>query len=172
MELVIPENVRSLLERAGWSPDRRVELSADCLNAVEGGHPAGPILESLTGVSIESGGAGIECATSDVAFQWLGGNPHEKVQTWAGLLGTQLVGVAEVHHAHGELYVAADGRCFGMSMIHDAFWLEGESFGEAVDRLARGLRSRPMLRPEQTSVRMWGVEFDRASPELYRWDRE
>ena len=39
-----------------------------------------------------------------------------------------VVGIADLHHGHGELYAADDGRLFGRSCVHDAFWLEGGSF--------------------------------------------
>ena len=67
-------------------------------------------------------------------------------EVWGRLLGTRLVGVADMHRAHGELYVAADGRCFGRSCIHDAFYFEGASFADAAERSMLGRRSQPLLR--------------------------
>ena len=88
---------------------------------------------------------------------------------WAGLLGTRLVGVADMHHGHGELYVAADGRCFGRSCVHDAFYFEGATFAEAAERAMLGRRSQPLLRPDQSSVTLYGIRFTTDSPEVYRY---
>ena len=70
---------------------------------------------------------GKECGPNDITFWELW--PDESIlQVWADLLGTRLVGIADLHHGHGELYAADDGRLFGRSCVHDAFWLEGGSF--------------------------------------------
>jgi hypothetical protein len=85
------------------------------------------------------------------------------------LLGTRLVGIADMHHGHGELYVATDGRCFGRSCMHDAFYFEGASFAEAAEWAMLGRRSRPLLRPEQQSVTLYGIRFAADSPVVYRY---
>ena len=90
-------------------------------------------------------------------------------EVWGGLLGLRLVGIADVHNAHAELYVAADGRCFESSCIHPAFYFRGASFAEAVEGMLLGQRARPMLRPGQESVTLYGERFTENSPELYRY---
>lgn len=141
----LPESVRPRFLAAGWFPARRLAVST----AVPADHPAAAILASFGGLTVTpERKAGEECATNDLAFQEL--FPDESItEVWAGLLGTWLIGVAEIHHGHGELYVAADGRCFGRSCMHDAFYFEGASFAEAVERAMFGRRSRPLLRPDQ-----------------------
>lgn len=161
----LPESVRPRFLKAGWFPARRVAVSA----AVPNEHPAADILAAFGELTVTpERKAGEECATNDLAFQEL--FPDESItEVWGKLLGTRLVGIAEVHHGHGELYVAADGRCFGRSCIHDAFYFEGASFAEAAERAMFGRRARPLLRPDQSSVTLYGIEFTADSPELYRY---
>jgi hypothetical protein len=160
----LPESVRPLFIAAGWYPGRRAPVSS----AVPIFHPAAEILAEFGGLTVEPRGEGEECGPNDIAFRELW--PDESIsQVWADLLGTRLVGVADLHHGHGELYAAADGRFFGRSCVHDAFWLEGGSFSEAVERSLLGRRSRPVLRPDQSSVTLYGVQFTADSPEVYRY---
>lgn len=133
-------------------------------------HPAAAILPAFGGLTVSrpEGAEGEECGLDDLAFREL--FPDASILGgWAGLLGTRLVGVADVHHGHGEWYVAADGRVFGRSCVHDAFWLAGESFAEAAERSLFGRRVRPLLRPGQSSVRLYGDQFTADSPQVYRY---
>jgi SUKH-3 immunity protein len=161
----VPESVRPQFLAAGWFPGRRVAVSA----AIPADHPAAAILAAFGGLTVTPDrAAGEECAPDDLAFRefW----PDESItEVWGRLLDTRLVGVAEMHHGHGELYVAADGRCFGRSCIHDAFYFEGASFVEAAERAMLGRRSRPLLRPDQSSVILYGILFTADSREVYRY---
>jgi hypothetical protein len=141
-----PGSVRSQFTDAGWHPGRWVAISP----SIPEGHAAAVVLTQFSGLTVGGCGRGEECATSDLAFQFLAPEADDTVlQRWGELLGTRLVGVASVHHAHGELYVDASGRYFGRSCVHDAFYFEGASFSEAMERLLLGRRSQPMLRPDQ-----------------------
>mgnify|MGYP007070479173 CR=1 FL=1 len=91
----------------------------------------------------------------------------KEVLEWESLLHTTLVGLGEVEFHHGEFYVASDGRCFGLSCVHDAFYFEGESFKKYWLRKFLGSRARPMLRPDQSSVMLYGIVYTRESPETY-----
>jgi hypothetical protein len=158
----LPESVRPLFVAAGWHPGRRVPVSS----AVPADHSAAMILAEFGGLTVGSPGEGEECATDDIAFRELW--PNESIlRVWGGLLGTRLVGIADIHYRHGELYAADDGRYFGRSCIHDAFWLEGLSISEAVERSLLGRRSRPLLRPDQPWVTLYGIRFTADSPEVY-----
>ena len=55
------------------------------------------------------------------------------------------------------------------SQIHDAFWFGGASFNEAIERMLLGRRSRPMLRPDQNVVQMYGEEIRADDPRVYKW---
>ena len=82
-----------------------------------------------------------------------------------------MVGIATVHHNHGDLFIDTIGRCFSISAVHDATSYEGASCGEAMRGLLRGIRCRPMLRPDQQSVSLYGDEFTANSPEVYEYKR-
>jgi hypothetical protein len=161
----LPESVRLRFIAAGWYHGRRVTVSS----AVPADHPAAAILAAFSGLTVTPDcDSGEECAPGDLAFREL--CPDESITVvWAKLLGSQLVGVADMQHAHGELYVAADGRCFGRSCIHDAFYFEGASFAEAAEGSMLGRRARPLLRSDQTSVTLYGIRFTPESPEVYQY---
>src|SRR5215813_3434060 len=147
----IPLSVQPLFVAAGWHPGRRVSRAP----TARADHPAAAIMAEFSGLRVGQTGAGEECAKSDVAFQQL--FPKDSILgVWRKLLSTELIGIAEVHHGHAELYMDSSGRCFGASMVHDGFYFEGASFGEAIERILLGRRSRPMLRPEQTIVSHYG----------------
>lgn len=160
----LPESVRPSCVAAGWREGRQVAVSS----AVPADHPAAMILAEFGGLTVEPPGEGEECAPHALAFQELWPDPSI-LEVWASLLGTRLVGIADLDHGHGELYIAADGRCFGRSCMHDAFWLQGGSFSEALERALLGRRSRPLLRPGQSTVTLYGDRFAADSPGLYRY---
>lgn len=88
---------------------------------------------------------------------------------WSQRLGVELVGIAGLQWGHGELFMAADGRCFGRSRMHPAFFFVGEAFAAAVEAVLLGRRGRPLLRPDQTSVTLYGIRYTADSPEVYRY---
>jgi hypothetical protein len=162
----LPESVRPLFVAARWHPGRRVEVSP----AVPANHPAAGILAEFGGLTVAppEDAAGEECGLDDLVFRQ-SHRADSVADRWENLLGTRLISVADIHHGHAAWYVAADRRVFGRSYIHDAFWLAGRSFGEAVERSLLGRRVRPMLRPDQSSVTLYGIRFTADSPELYRY---
>lgn len=155
-------DVHTLLSQGGWTPHRCVP------NGAPEGHPSATILEALSGLRVGSTGAGDTCARSDIRFFLLSpGSYDHRILDWNRLLRTSLVGVAEVHNGHGEMWVAADGRCFNRSIIHDAFSYLGADFAEALQRLLLGQRCRPLIHPDQESVMMYGDVYTRENPEVY-----
>ena len=161
----VPDSVRPRFVAAGWYPGRQAAVSS----AIPADHPAATLLAAFGGLTVTPDReAGEECAPHILAFHELFPNPSI-TEVWAGLLGTRLIGVADVDHGHGELYVAADGRCFGRSCVHDAFYFKGASFAEAAERALLGRRYRPLLRPDQPSVRLYGIPFTADSPEVYTY---
>ena len=114
----------------------------------------------MGGLHVGQAGCGIECASSDLIFQFCDVAP-EIVSTWSELLGSKLIEIAEVHNRHGLLLMDEAGRCFGASLMHDAFYFEGQNFDEALTRLLLGRRSRPMLKPDQQQVDLYGETFVR-----------
>jgi hypothetical protein len=131
-------------------------------------HPAAEILARFNGLTVGRVGTGEECATSDIHFRAIDSS-NSDVLAWNRLLQTTLIGVAEVHHGHGELYVDSHGRCYGLSVIHDAFYFEGGTFVKAVERILRGRRSRPILRPDQESVDLYGITYTAEHPDVYNY---
>lgn len=160
-----PDAVRQSFLDAGWYPGRAVPVP----DSVPCDHPAWDVLAAFGGLVILERELDPDWPPiEELVFRTL--HPCPSItEVWGGLLGSRLVGVADVHNAHGELYLAADGRCFGSSSIHPAFYFEGESFAQAVQGVLLGRRAQPMLRPGQESVTLYGERFTANSPELYRY---
>ena len=158
-----PISVRPLFVIAGWHPGRHVPVPASVCD-----HPAVAILASFAGLTVlPEQTSGQQCATSDLAFDWLDPEDIPPPAEWEVLLGSRLVGVAAVQPGHGSLFIAANGHCFGSSHVHDAFYFEGATFADAVEGLLLGRCARPMLRPDQASVMLYGITYTRSSPEVY-----
>lgn len=165
-ETKLSAETRQLLQDAGWFPGRRVATRAPL------GHPAESILAALSGLRVGQTGPGETCARSDISFFLLELEPDDvDMHEWSRLLGTALVGVGEVHNAHGELWVAADGRWFGRSLVHRAFYFEGADIVEAMEGLLRGRRARPLIHPDEESVTLYGDRYTREHPEIYDFTR-
>ncbi|WP_431309614.1 SUKH-3 domain-containing protein [Bradyrhizobium iriomotense] len=157
--------MRSLFIAAGWHAGRRTGVDA----RVPLRHPARVILEELGGLHVGQCGAGIECAASDLEFRSCEVD-DDVISVWSQLLRSKLVAVAEVHHRHGWLLVDETGRCFGASQINDSFYYEGGNSGEAIERLLLGRRARPMLRPDEDEVVLYGETFSRGHPSVFAYD--
>ena len=128
------------------------------------------MLRELAGLEVGSCGAGEECARSDIVFGRSEQLEQDAViQEWQTLLATRLICIGEVHHEHGALFMDSRGNCYHGSLIHEAFSFEGEAFNVAVERILLGRRGRPMLRPSQPSVTMWGEVFTASHPGIYRY---
>jgi hypothetical protein len=162
-----PDTVRQSFLDAGWYPGRTVPVPA----SVPRDHPAWDVLASFGGLTILEQDPDLDPEWPPIEeFVFRALHPCPAItEVWGGLLGTRLIGIADVHNAHGELYCAADGRCFGSSCMHPAFYFEGGSFAEAVEGMLLGRRARPMLRPDQEWVTLYGKRFTADSPELYRY---
>lgn len=160
--IAISGEAARLLAQEGWTSGRRAPLP----DTIPTAHPAAAILENLSGFRIGETGAGVECARSDVNFGPVD-DGREDIARLEALLGETLVGVAEVHNAHGELYVDGRGRCFGVSLVHSATWLEGETLDIALGRLLAGLRPRPILLPGQDDVIFFGETYRAGDERLF-----
>lgn len=165
-ETKLSAETRQLLQDAGWFPGRRVSTLAPK------DHPAEPILAALSGLRVGQIGPGESCARSDIAFFLLELEPDDRdIHEWARLLGAVLVGVGELHNSHGELWIASDGRCFGRSLVHKAFYFEGADIAEAMEGLLRGRRARPLIHPDEESVTLYGDRYTREHPDIYDFTR-
>ena len=160
----IPVSVQTLFMAAGWQSGRRARVDG----RVPERHPAYSILQEVGGLHVGRSDTGIECARSDLEFSFCEVD-QEILLTWGELLRSQLIEVAEVGNRHGWLIVDEAGRCFGASQIHDAFYFEGQTIGEAVERLLLGRKARPMLRPDQHRVDLYGEVFTRGHPAIFEY---
>ncbi|MDZ4775417.1 MAG: SUKH-3 domain-containing protein [Alphaproteobacteria bacterium] len=167
-----PRDVLDALRRAGWTSGRRDHDMVERLNRerVPSEHPAFATLSEFGTLALGDTGPGEQCARSDVQFDLiLGGD--ENAARWAELLHTRLVGIGWTHNSHGELYMSEDGRVFENSIVHDAFCFLGADLAEALTRMHKGQRAKPMLRPEQAEIRLYGDAFGPGDPNLYDWQR-
>jgi len=159
----LPNSVRAAFAAAGWRAGRRVTVPP----VVPHQHPAHAVLAEFGGLMVGRTGHGEECPKHELLFGYV--EPDSVILRWADLLQSRLIGVAEIEDGHAELYVDASGRWFFASCIHDAFAFEGASFAEAVERELLGRRCKPMLRPDQSSVVMWGEVFTSDDPRVYTY---
>jgi len=166
MSLLLPQSVEHLFLSAGWFADRIVPGAG----LSELSHPAAGIFSMFAGLHVEPTTAvGIECGTSDIAFE-LPDFDDASTTKWEAALRTRLVTIALVGNEHSGLLVATDGRCFELSYMHDCLGYLGQDFAESVERLLLGIRAKPMLRPDQDSVVMYGETYARNHPALYGQD--
>jgi len=161
-----PTEIAPLFDRAGWHARRQ-----SCAPSTpEAAHPAEQVLASFAGLVVRpEREAGVDCSTSVISF----GRVQVRdplIPEWEALLNVQLIPIGECDFGHGALLMATDGRCFGTSNIHVAFYFLGSTFWEAVAGLLTGHRAKPMLLPRQETVTLYGQVFDHGSPGLYAPD--
>jgi hypothetical protein len=127
-------------------------------------------LAAFGGLHVGRCGGGEECSKSDIEFRLLD-RPDRMVQDWESLLNVALIGVGEANCRHEGLYVDNVGRVFGESWVHPAFYIHGEVFVTAIENVLLGRRVRPLLRPNEDSVRLYGEEYTRSDPRIYHFGR-
>ncbi|MDR6451357.1 SUKH-3 domain-containing protein [Variovorax paradoxus] len=159
----VPADLQAFFLAAGWYPGRVVPVP----EGVPGGHPAAGILAGFLGLKVFNPGAGEECPTSDIDFmaQPFEDSSHE---LYEATVGEHLVTVAEVGQGYSLLLIDGKGRWFGASLVHDAFWLCGESMTDALRTLLQGRRVRPVLLHGQASTSLYGIDHDASHPAVYR----
>jgi hypothetical protein len=154
----LPSVVRSRFERAGWYEGRREPLE----RALDPDHPAAALLAAFAGLELR-----VPPGETVLRFAQL--LPGHADATWSRLLGSELVGIADLAGGHGALLVDREERVYGLSLVHDAAWFAGESFAIAIERIVRGEHGRPMLRPDQREVMLYGVTYRRGDAALHPW---
>lgn len=154
---LVPLNLTIAFEKGGWHRGRKVAANP----SVPIEHPAFAVLAELNGVRLMRLSGDHEVC--EVDFQFLP-DKDELPRLWEAALGTRLVGIAEHHNAHCELYMSGTGHVFGNSIIHPAFWHVGRNFTEAMENLMTGHHGRPMLLDHQTSVMYYGVGLSQEDP--------
>ena len=161
----IPVSVRPLFVAAGWHAGRRVPVDG----RVPARHPAHAVLQEMGGLHVgRTEGGGIECSRSDLQFGFCDDCAGDGiVSTLQTVLPSRLIGVAEVHNCHEWLLLDEAGRGFGASVVHDGFHFVGQTFAQAAERELLGRKARPMLRPDQQEVRLYGMTFRRGHPAIF-----
>jgi hypothetical protein len=157
-----PPSLCSLFEQAGWLPDRRVSVAS----RVPSNHPAQAVLSAFSGLRVGSSGAGLECAASDIEFR----NEDSQIaseERWSLYLRSQLIFVGYQHNEHGALFIDSRGRVFGESLVHEAFWLDGEDVWTGFENVLLRRRSRPILHPSQSSVSLYGDIYTPGDPRIF-----
>ncbi|GLW39646.1 hypothetical protein Pcaca04_35820 [Pectobacterium carotovorum subsp. carotovorum] len=166
MPIEIPESVLPLFQAAGLPRAGEQPIPP----FVPENHPAAAILHAFGGLTVGQSGAGKECASGDIIF---GGSEDlqedDTLLEWQGIMNTTLILIGETHHSHAALLMDCEGACYGMSFIHEAFWFEGASFGAAVERILLGLKGKPMLRPDQSSISVYGETITADHPSVHRY---
>ena len=69
-------------------------------------------------------------------------------------------------NAHAALLIDQYSHCFGEAENGISFL--APSLGEALMHLLLGLRTRPMLHPNQTKVMLYGDVYTAEHPDIYR----
>lgn len=164
----LPLDIISFFTSAGWTPHRRQYLSQDILNKIPDNHPAINLLTEFLGLKVGACGPGEQCATSDIEFRFIA-DDWDDISTWNDLLHTKLIGIAEVHHRHEQLYIDQTGKCYVLSGVSDDFSYCGADFTTAMQNLLLGRRLRPMLLPGQESVMLYGITYTADNPEIYEY---
>lgn len=159
----IPDVLIASFETAGWTSERGLYDTE-----IGQSHPAFEILRSFQGLHLGLGNHGemADDVANDIRFREIASR-DKVIGKWSRLLDSELIGFADYHHDHGELYISQDGRVFCRSLMHDAFGYQADSFFEAIDGLLKGQRSLPMLRPDQKTVSWYGQTYRKGDSGLY-----
>ena len=158
-------DVLAWLAQNGWHTDRAVDVPS----WIPSQHCAHSILQSFGGLSFLSYDDEFpDEPTAELEFRPL--TLKDKTATiWSRLLRSKVVGIGYGHNQHENVYADADGRIYGGSLMHDAFYLRGLTLPDCFHNLLTNTRARSMLRPDQRSVMLYGVTFTSASEEVYRY---
>jgi hypothetical protein len=160
----MPQDVKQWLVDSGWEPNREVAVP----DSLPRNHPAWDVLRSFGGLKLlERNCEPEDDPIEEFVFGAFPSDDHRTARKWSQLLKSPLVKIAQVHNDHGELYMDGTGRCFGNSLMHDAFWFEGQSFVDLLQGHLANRRGRPMLRPWQRFVWLYGEKITRDDPRVY-----
>lgn len=156
---IVPYKLQSRLEESGWFRGRQVSVD----DRVPVSHPAHHVLAELSGLQLYRFFESYE--VSEVDFQYIP-DKLELTESWEAELGTEMIGFAEHHNGHGELFISATGHVFGGGLVGPGFWFVGGTFQEALVNLMAGVPFRPMLLKTETSVSLYGRTYNRSDPEV------
>ncbi len=158
---LVPASLESKFRESGWYPGRRVAVD----ERVPVDHPAHAVLAELGGLRLTRLYGDYEVCEID--FQHVA-DKDDYPRLWEAALGTELVGIAEHHNAHGDLWMSGRGHVFGNGMVAPVFWHIASTFQEAIENLMAGHPGRPMLLDAQSTTMSYGREFSWNDPEVLR----
>jgi hypothetical protein len=158
---LVPASLTSEFKGAGWYDGRRVAVHPDV--SVE--HPAHAVLAAFGGLRLPRLYGGYEVC--EVHFIHVP-EKDDLPRLWEIALGTELVGFAEHHNAHGSLWMSARGHVFGNGDVAPLFWHIGSTFTTAIENLIKGEPGRPLLLAGQTTTIWYGREYTSADIEVLR----
>ncbi|MEM7783292.1 MAG: SUKH-3 domain-containing protein [Planctomycetota bacterium] len=150
---------------AGYS--RRFDATVD--ESVPTDHPAFTIFQQFDGLHIHSNqGTGVECETSDIAFQPIEGVP-QFVSDWEKRLDTKLIGVAIVFNGSGQVWVSDTNDFYLTRDSNDGFGWLGNTFERLVECLLEGHRDSPMFKPDEEKRIIAGGTVKKDDPRVHSW---
>lgn len=155
--------VRNWFIKSGWTENHSANVPAN----IPLSHPAHEILRVFGGIKLLE----IDCPDGEEPIEEYVFRPlsttWREITNWSKRIRSKLIGIAEVHNDHGELYVDETGRCFSNSLIHDAFAFAGDSLSDTLQGTINHRKNRPLLRPWQPSVSMYGEWIMQGDPRVY-----
>lgn len=160
----LPYEVREWFLECDWTPHYRAAVP----DSIPRDHPTYDVLENFGGITLLER----NCPLDDEPIREFTFRSFSRtfghIQLWADRLETTLVGIAEEHNWHAELYMDSEGRCFSDSLIHDCFMFSGASIEDMLIGELQQRRKRALLPPHIASVRIYGEEIQRGDPRI--WD--
>jgi hypothetical protein len=142
---------RTLVEKAGWYPDRRVELPATDWPAsfvrpgATSAQEAERIVQEFGGLRVDARGPGIECAATSFEIDpSLAFGEEDRFQAYEERFGIQLVPIGEAGDGAAFLAVDEAGRTY--LALDDVLLLSGDNIYEAIEALVVGRRSKEVPR--------------------------
>lgn len=158
--------VIALCRAANW-PVSDGERGEPCEFA---GHPAMRVIAELDGLRVGRMGIRPGQTSGELAFGYRSAEHDDpRVAEWETLLSVRLVNIAEVDSGHAAMFMDGTGACYWNSIVHDAFAFMGDSLLEALEGFLVNRWLKAMLRPDQASVSMYGVNVTEGHPNVYDW---
>lgn len=160
----LPAEIREWLTECGWAPGHKAPVPA-CVSTT---HPAHAVLSAFGGITLlERKYSNDDEPIHEFTFRALS-TTNRHIRKWSRRLRSTLVGIADEHNCHAELYMDEKGRCFSDSLVHECFAFAGESLTDTLIGCLAGRRYRALLAPLQQSVSMYGESVKRGDPRI--WD--
>ena len=165
LELENPDQIASPYTDSGTVPNLKFSFAAARNRILPGGWAREVTARELP---IATTLAGVDMRLKPGAYREL--HWHKEAE-WAFMLKgrARITAIDSEGRAFQDDVGEGDLWTFPSGVPHSVQGLEGGSFSEAVERSLLGRRSRPLLRPDQESVTLYGIRFTADSPRVYRY---